>query len=84
VAPQSKPKRKGKKVYNTDHDETVTSTTSSHTDMAFVTPCVSKLTVDDNMTATGVTGRRLKDGEKYVSTLFMHYFMTFDTHTDLC
>ena len=31
--------------------------------MAFITPAVNKLTVN-NLATTGVTGRRLKEGEK--------------------
>jgi len=31
--------------------------------MAFITPAVSKLTVD-HLATTGVTGRRLKEGER--------------------
>jgi len=36
---------------------------SDQNSMAFITPAVSKLTVD-NLATTGVTGRRLKEGER--------------------
>ena len=51
-----------------EHDDMVTST-NNQLNMLFVTPSVSKLTTAGDMTATGVTGRKLKDGEKYISAL---------------
>ena len=47
-------------------NDAATVTSTNQTDMTFVTPCVSKLTTGNNMTATGVTGRKLKDGERCV------------------
>lgn len=61
----SKSKRKRKKLNGTEPDDMVTST-SDHLDMPFVTPSVNKLTAGERMTVTGVTGRKLKHGEKPV------------------
>ena len=47
----------------TEPDDLVSST-SDQLDMLFVTPSVNKLTTAGDMTVTGVTGRKLKDGEK--------------------
>ena len=46
-------------------DDIVTST-SNQLDLLFVTPSINKLTTvaAGEMTATGVTGRKIKDGER--------------------
>lgn len=59
-------------------DDIVTST-SDQLDMLFVTPSVNKLmtTAAGEMTATGVTGRRLKDGERYMLPYLFLCTITF-------